>query len=210
MDGFKAYKYYLAIKQHFTNQKFDVFQNRGRMRGSLETFRSRNDHYIFEKLARKYPNDKDFIQYCAANFMYGHTDFIWNDQAGYEMYVTYISRKQSITNVFKQDLATIINNEASYDFGGQKIPDVIRLWLGGRITIETLVILNDFDGFVTKLKSNDHIKLLIGDDLLRLEKSKGFVKYDSYRVVNHYLNFIEELKQDSQHGPYISEKSVTI
>ena len=43
MDGFKAYRYYLAIKLHFTTDKFNVFENRGNVRGTREAFNVRND-----------------------------------------------------------------------------------------------------------------------------------------------------------------------
>ncbi len=61
MDGFKAYKYYMAIKLHFTKDGFDVFKNRGNVKGTREAFNARNDSYLFEKLARKFPVDKDLI-----------------------------------------------------------------------------------------------------------------------------------------------------
>ena len=71
MDGFKAYRYYLAIKLHFTTDKFNVFENRGSVRGTREAFNARNDRYIFEKLATKRTDDKDIIQFFAANFEIG-------------------------------------------------------------------------------------------------------------------------------------------
>ena len=48
MDGFKAYKYYMAIKLHFTSLKYNVFETRGHVKGTRDTFNSRNDRYIFE------------------------------------------------------------------------------------------------------------------------------------------------------------------
>ena len=63
MDGYKAYRYYLAIKLHFTTDKFDVFQNRGNVKGTREAFNARNDRYIFEKLAQKRSDDKEIIQF---------------------------------------------------------------------------------------------------------------------------------------------------
>jgi hypothetical protein len=68
MDGFKAYRYYLAIKLHFTSDKFNVFENRGNVKGTREAFTARNDRYIFEKLANKYNDDREIIQFFVANF----------------------------------------------------------------------------------------------------------------------------------------------
>ena len=63
----------MAIKLHFTNDEFNVFENRGRVKGTRDTFNARNDRYIFEKLATKYPTDKEIIQF---SFLTLHTMLI--------------------------------------------------------------------------------------------------------------------------------------
>ena len=78
MDGFKAYKYYIAIKLHFTKDNFDVFKNRGNVKGTRDAFNARNDRYMFEKLARKYPVDRDLIQFYVANFAYGNDAAVYS------------------------------------------------------------------------------------------------------------------------------------
>lgn len=193
MDGFKAFKYYTAIKLHYTNPKFDVFVNRGRVKGSFSSFTNRNDRMLFEKIARQFPNDKDCIQYIAANFMYGNPNLVYHADEAMDNYKEYIRRKQAITRIFAVDLATIIDSGADYDFSGQKIPDVIQLLMAKKISLETIVILNDMDGIVEKMKQSS-VALLMGDELLKIEKSKGFVKYDSYKVMGLYQNFLEEIK----------------
>lgn len=184
MDGFKAFKYYTAIKLHFSTPKFDVFVNRGHVRGSYQKFLDRNDHMIFEKLGRQF-NDKDFIQYVAANFMYGNPEVIYDPTDALANYKEYLRRKQSITKIFNDDVQTIIDTGASYDFSGSKIPDILQLFMGKRITLETVVILNDIDNFIDELKQGT-IALLLGDELLKIEKSKGFVKYVPEKIMPIY------------------------
>lgn len=194
MDGYKAYQYYAAIKLHFTNPKYNVFESKGRVRCSVDKFRSRNDHYLFEKLASKFTSDKQYIQYIASNFMYRNPNVIYSAEEADSNFREYLRRRQSMTKIFQDDLYTITNSGAHYNFSGHKIPDVVQLWLSNKITLETLVILNDLDNFAEKLRQDDHINLLLGDELTRIEKSKGFVKYDSYKVMSPYLSFIEEQK----------------
>lgn len=194
MDGFKAFKYYTAIKLHFTSPKYDVFASKGRVRCSADKFRSRNDYYLFEKLASKFTSDKQYIQYIASNFMYRNPNVIYSADEAESNFQEYLRRRQSMTKIFQDDLYTITNTGAHYNFSGHKIPDVVQLWLSGKITLETVVILNDFDRFAEKLRQDDHINLLLGDELTRIEKSKGFVKYDSHKVTSPYLSFIEEQK----------------
>lgn len=199
MNGFTAFKYYTAIKLHFTSPKFNVFVNRGRVRGSHQKFLMRNDYLLFEKLAKQYPNDKDCIQYIASNFMYGNPNVVYEQDEGVANYKEYLRRKQSITRVFANDLDTILKEGAQLNFSGSTIPDILQLYMSKRITIETLVILNDLHDIMTMMKDNQHLQLILGDELLRIEKSKGFVKYDSYKVMQPYQSFLEEL-QGTTHG----------
>lgn len=192
MDGFMAYKYYMAIKLHFTNPKFDVFVNRGRIRITRERFEARNDHYLFEKLARQYPQDKDYIRFCASNFMYGNPELVYKANEAAANFKEYTRRKQSMTKVFTDDLATIVNSGARHNFSGNQIPDVLQLYLAKRITLETMVILNDLEAFVERVRENPQA-VLIADDLLLIEKSKRFVTYDTNRILIPYQDFLEDI-----------------
>lgn len=195
MDGFKAYKYYAALKLHFSSKSYNVFKNKGRVRYSRDKFMSRNDRYLFEKLGHRFASERDYIIYVAANMMYGNKTVVYDTTTGDANYQEYTRRRQAITNVFRNDMHTIANSGVQYDFAGQKVPGVIQLWLAGKITTETMVILDDLDGIVEKVKRNSHLALLFEDDLLVLEKSKGFVKYDSYKVMAVYTELIEDIKR---------------
>lgn len=212
MNAFTVYKYYMSIKLHFSDPKFNVFVNKGRIRGSVDTFNARNDRMLFERLGRQFSTDKECIQYLAANFMYGNTDVVYNALDGMTNYQEYLRRKQSITKVFEDDLHKIINSGARYtpdEFSGFKIPDVVQLLLAKKITLETIVILDSIDAIVDKLKQRSHISLLLSDDLRRIEKSKGFVKFDSYKVMGPYLNFLEEA-QGTTNGQDIPSTSAQV
>ena len=51
MTGFEVYKMYLALKQHFTKEKYDYHKYRGKVRASEDAFEQRHDRYFFKKLA---------------------------------------------------------------------------------------------------------------------------------------------------------------
>jgi hypothetical protein len=193
MDGYKAYKYYMAVRLHFTQAKYNVFVNRGHVKGTYQQFANRNDARLFERIARNYTNDKECIQYFASNFMYGNTNVVYDEELGRSNYKEYIRRKQSITRVFADDLGTMEHLGIHYEFSGNKIPDVLQLMMSKKITLETVSILNDMDGIVDRMKETA-LSLVLGDELMRIEKSKGFVKYDSYKVMSPYQQFLEDVK----------------
>ena len=181
MDGFKAYKYYMAIKLHFTSSKYNVFENRGQVKGTRETFSLRNDWYIFEKLSQKYPNDKDIIQFFVSNFAYGNDTAIYGNSEAEELYSEWQRRKQSITKIFIDDLTKIMNICDVHKFNTEGIfknvngdlPVLLSMFIQGKVTIESLRIIDDLYPFVNAWENDPTIKIVMGDKLLRIEKQIG-------------------------------------
>ena len=200
MDGFKAYKYYMAVKLHFTSKKYNVFETRGNVKGTREAFNSRNDRYIFEKLGQKY-DDREIIQFFVSNFAYGNDTAIYGNSEAEDLYFEWQKRKQSITKTFIDDLANIMNicdvHKFSYDgiFKSKDgdLPVLTSMFLSGKISIETLRMIDDIEPFVDSWESDPMIKIVLGDKLLRIEKLKGFVKYDSDKITKVFNHFKEEL-----------------
>lgn len=203
MDGFKAYRYYLAIKLHFTTDKFNVFENRGNVRGTREAFNARNDRYIFEKLASKRPDDKDIIQFFVSNFAYGKDTAIYAGQEAEDNYMVWQKRKQSITKVFIDDLAAILthvevnkmSHSAIFDFADNEYPVALKMFIGGKITIETIRILDDFTGILDKWKVHPSVRYIWDDEMRRAIKLSGFVKYDKIKLSQIFEKFKEEVEE---------------
>jgi len=203
VDGFKCYKYYMAIKLHFTRDSFNVFKNRGVVKGTREAFYARNDRYMFERLARKYPADKDLIQFFVANFAYGNESAVYSGEESDSTYLEWLKRKQSITKVFTDDLNTVLmdaykkklKEDAIINFTSNEYPTILNLYLGKQIGIETVSILNSINSMVTQWKDNDAVVLLWENEIRRIEKVTGFIKYDSSRLMPIYQSFKEEIKE---------------
>ena len=203
MDGFKAYRYYLAIKLHFTTDKFNVFENRGHVRGTREAFNARNDRYIFEKLAQKMPDDREIIQYFTSNFAYGNDTAIYAGQEADDNYLQWQKRKQSITKIFIDDLASLmthievnkLKSTALFNFTDSEYPVALKMFVGSKITIETLRIIDDFTGIIDEWKNHSSVKYIWDDELRRVTKLTGFVKYDKIKLGKIYQHFKDELAE---------------
>jgi len=203
VDGFKAYKYYIAIKLHFTKDNFDVFKNRGNVKGTRDAFNARNDSYMFEKLARKYPVDKDLIQYYVANFAYGNDAAIYSFEEAESNLLEWNRRKQSITKIFADDCNKIlmdacknkITQESIFNLTNKGYSSILKLFLGNQISLESLRIIDDLYPVIDSWKENSSMILLWENEIRRIEKSKGFVKYDSDKVTKVFNSFIQEIKE---------------
>ena len=162
MDGFKAYKYYMAIKLHFTSAKYNVFETRGSVKGTRDAFNARNDRYIFEKLGQKY-DDREIIQFFVSNFAYGNDTAIYGNSEAEELYSEWQRRKQSITKIFIDDLTNIMNvcdvhrftTDGIFKSRNGDLPVLTSMFLSGKISIETMRMLDDLERF---LESTDPVE----------------------------------------------------
>jgi hypothetical protein len=158
---------------------------------------------MFEKLARKYQVDRDIIQYYVANFAYGNENVVYDIAEADENLLEWNKRKQSMTKIFADDLNKIlmdaykrkIKEPSIINFTLNQYPSILNLYLGKQIGIETLRILDDYDNLLEQWKQNTSMVLLWENEIRRVEKSKGFVKYDSDRVLSTYQSFKEEVKE---------------
>jgi len=203
VDGFKAYRYYLAIKLHFTTEKFNVFENRGNVKGTREAFNARNDRYIFEKLATKFDNDRDIIQFFVANFAYGNGNAIYEGKTAEDNLTEWNRRKQSISQIFIDDLAKLLTYievnrlpaEAVLNFVDDEYPVALKLFIGGQISIETLNILQEYYPVVEEWSKNSAVQHIWSDELLRIKKLTGFVKYNKIKAGKVFTHFMEEIAE---------------
>jgi hypothetical protein len=185
----------MAVKLHFTTNSYNVFNNRGHVKGARDTFYARNDRFIFEKLARKFPTERDIIQYFVANFAYGNQEVVYEPSTGDSNLITWNKRKQSISQVFESDLHTILlhlekNGMTEKHLYEGNPPELFKLYLGGYVTVETMVILNSFADYLTTLKLQ--LNLLWAEECRIIDKCKGFVKFDKDRLLQVYQTFKQE------------------
>lgn len=183
IDGFRVYKFYLAVKLHYTTDKFNVFENQGRVRGSRDKFWSRNDRGLFEKLGRQFDTDREVIEYFVSNFAAGNDCVVYDGSTAGDNHTNWLKIKQSLTKTFRDDLSKIVlhleNNpdkvDDLYDFDGPRIPELMKLCIGNEITVQSLVILNSFRNFFEnwKLQTN----LIFEDECRRIIKSEKFVSF---------------------------------
>lgn len=188
----------MAIKLHLTTDRYDVFKSEGRVSGTRSTFEKRNDRFLFEKLGRKFSQPRELIEYFVANIAYGNKQVIYSSESD-EYYETWMKRKESRTYTFKQQLEYIrthleVNRLKFEDLFNSEgsVPELLKLYVGGHIHLETMVIINEVESFIPKWKS---LEFLWGDQLRIINKIKNFVKYDKDKLQSIYLSFKEEFSE---------------
>lgn len=175
MDDFTAYRLFLAIKLHFTQKKYDVFVNRGAIRGlNRETFAKKREAKWFRNISKQFKNPKDFVQACVAQVVYGSINDIYDLDTFNTNYQLWSKNKQRLTYLIKEDLSTI----DVPDIISGKPPKILKSTIGGKIHLETAVAINRHFSFITdEFLKKDY--LLFADEALKIKKLDRFVKYDT-------------------------------
>lgn len=198
MNGFKAYRYYIAIKLHFTKDGFNVFENRGNVKGSFETFNARNDSYLFEKMGRKFEKDSEIIQFFVSNMVQGDASTIYNDAVAAENFKQWLAWKESITYNFKEDLHKIELEAEKNGYSVDEIfnctlndfPIIIKLYLGKQINPITMAIITDIYEPAGEWLNNPTLSLVLEQEIRTLYKMKGFFKYDKEKLEKYFYDFL--------------------
>ena len=177
MTAFDTYRTYLALNQHFTRKSYDYFKYNGKVKVSETTFLGRKDRYFFEKASRKFKKE-EFIEFLLANYTSGTEHWIGNLMSGANLIEMkkWKKRIDSLTYTFKEDIIGIVDQDETLDSALKmqegRHPLLYRLYLRKKVSLETLVILDDLVGY-SKLwkKYND---MMMNDLLFLMEKYRPF------------------------------------
>lgn len=191
MEPYEVYRYYLALRLHFTTDQYDVIQQRGKVRASKQAFFKRKDLLAIRKVAESY-SDQEVVNFLVANFVSGDR---WGgifDVESKDRYLSWKKRLESISYTFEKELSKLqlYCDKNSLEFASLFIsvngqhPFVIKEYLRNSISIETLVILNKIMPFVNNLD------VTLSQDLIWPDTSRLIKKYGPF------LN-IEKSKYDA-------------
>ena len=190
MTPFEAYKEYLALKNHFTKPEYDYKKYNGKLKVNADSFNTRKDKLFFQKLA-KHPDVHNFL---VANL--SRNEKAWIKELAYseeaeKTYKDWLKRNQSLTYVIKNEIKQL---DSPFDLNfivskNKPHPPLLKLYLGGYVSLETLCVLLD----ITKAKKHWDSKMeydpIYQEIKLKIEKYTPFVKYEKEKVKNIVIDF---------------------
>ena len=191
---FETYRTYLSMKSHFTNPKYDFFKYGGKSRATVTSFNKRKDKYWFEKTSRKY-SDEEVLNFLLANFVNANNpQNLWIGEiinSGERNYADWMRRKQSLTYLFKEQSNELLSNNdlnEVFNCSKNKHPVVLKKYLGGEISLETLTILEKVFSFVSKFdkKLTDPVWETVS---LKIKKYIPFININVF----HYKKILKEV-----------------
>ena len=183
MTGYEAYKMYVALKNHFNSDTYDYFRYGGKTRANVKSFEMRHDKYFFNKLAKH----KDTERFVLANIIEDNPN-VWvgdlaNEQQAELNYKTWLKRQESLSYVFTNDLDNLspaYNDNLVVE--GSNHPLLLKLLIQKKVSLETIVVLNDLCGFFR------HWNKKIEEDVIwpmvykKCKKYRPFLKFDKDKL----------------------------
>ena len=190
---FETYQTYLSMKNHFTNSKYDFFTYGGKSRATMTSFNKRKDKYWFEKTSRKY-SDQEITNFLLANFVTTDTpQNLWIGEiinSGEKTYADWMKRQQSLTYLFKEQSTELLSEKKLEEvFNCSKgHPPLLKKYLGGEISLETLTILEKVFSFVKNFdkKLKDPVWESVS---LKIKKYVPFININVF----HYKKILKEV-----------------
>ena len=196
MDGFDTYKTYLALKQHFSNKSYDFFKYNGKVRASPTSYETRKDKYFFEKASKKYKRE-EFIDYVVATITRNSDSWIGNilNEKNQINYKKWQKVTEALAYTFREDLGVLYEYEEDFNkvfkmVDGQH-PILFRLFLRGKVSLETMVLLDDLVNYSDSwYKYRD---IIIDDFLFTMNKYKPFLNNRVDVDKKKYIKIIKNL-----------------
>ena len=192
MTPLETYQSYLALKLHFGG-KYDYFKYGGKTSATLSAFEKRKDKYKFVKLSQKL-SDPQILDYYLANFIRGKE---WIGDFDQKNWLEHKKVNQSLEYVYRNDvekLLTLVENfDILFKVGEGNHPKLVKAYLGKKISLETLVILEkilqyrkQFDAKISETYVWPKVSLLI-------EKYEPFLNIDVRAFRIETLTAVKEL-----------------
>lgn len=171
---------------HFSSPYYDYVKYNGKVKANESSFSKKNNVYHFHKLSKKL----DLEKFLIANFFVD--DRLWIGELfepkAHEIYLEYNKRQAAMTYRFKEEIKKIDNLNEWIKTDG-KYPKLYVEYKQGRISPETLIIMNDVLDIFNYWARNIQDPILYPEQMNKLNKLRPFVKYDKEK-------YTEILKQN--------------
>jgi hypothetical protein len=191
MEPNDVYIMYCAMKAHFSKTDYDFIKYGGKTKVSRDSFYKRKDRHFFVKLSKKYKTKTEIMHYYVSNFIKDKKGYIANFSD--ENYKSWLLKRDGFFEQFTIEMQPYIKNfEPLFQVKDNNHPKLLKEFLGSRLSLETMIILDDLVEYGKKWD-----KQLEGDivwiDLKKLMKNyKGFLTINKNKYRMKLLKLIEE------------------
>lgn len=188
MDAIDAYKVYVALKNHFSQDNYDYFKYNKKTNVTYDSFLKRKDKIFFAKLGNR--KEAYIEEFLVSNFIVDTKTWIGEllSDESESKYKEWKRKQESLTYVFNSEISFFDGLEKDefdnlFKIVDNQHPKILRMYFQNEISLETLIILNSIFRFIEKY--DKHITDPIYKKVSKLcKKYQPFLKFDANKMKN--------------------------
>ena len=190
MEAIDTYLMYCALKAHFGKTDYDFVTYHGKTRIKRDSFYKRKDRGFFVKISRKYKTEENVKNYFVSNFIKDGKGYVSNFND--ENYEEWKDKRANFYNQFALEIGPFVKNfNPIFFIKDDEHPILLKEYLGKRVSLETLIILDELVEF-TKTWNKKLSEDYIWQDIKKLMNNyKRFLTLDKNKYRIQLLNLIE-------------------
>ena len=187
MEPIDVYLMYCAMKAHFGKSDYDFVTYRGKTRIKRDTFYKRKDRSFFVRLARKYKTEQEIQNYFVANFIKDKKGYIANFND--ENYESWKLKRQGFFDLFEVEMKPLVEAfEDLFTVTNGQHPKLMKEFLGGRVSLETIIILDELVGYGPQWDTE------LRDDIIWIDLNNLMNNYERFLTIDQEQYKIRLLK----------------
>lgn len=175
MNPYDCYRDYVALKLHFSRWDYDFFHFRGSTNTTVKSFMKRKDRYWFEKLSHLHSPFERILSNCCVNELVWIRDIV----VDVDVYLDWQGRQDTLTRTFIKEIENLTKVfDKNFLYSPGMHPYLVREYLGGRISLETITIISDLTDCVSYWGNKVEDDPLFEMTVRRIMKYSPFLEYD--------------------------------
>ncbi len=188
MSPYECYIDYLALKRHFTTESYDYFKYNGKVSAKRDSFEKRKDKFFFEKLSKHKEPHEFIVSNLIKNPKAWVRDIVYSDVAE-SNYQDWIKKKQSLSYIISNELSNFNDDfDSNFKVLDGQVPHIISLYLGGKISLETLLVITDTIGCFSYWNKALKDNIIWSDISMLIRKALPFIHYDKSKIKRIFLD----------------------
>lgn len=170
-QGYEAYKLYLALQRHFSTN-YDFHKYNGKVNASKAAYEKRNDMFSFEKLTKIVPQD-ELMDFFICHFL--DNPKCWIRSMNKQNYEKYKAKLKNFPTTFAEELEYLSQyNPAELMAVNNDIPLIHKLCMEKKVSMETLIAMDKFFGFIDNHEAEVKIPFAWPDHIAALKNYRPF------------------------------------
>ena len=174
MDAAEVYLTYCSIKAHFSRKNYDYHKFNGKTTAKKASFYKRRDRIFYARIARKYKSKKDIENFIISNFIATKNGYIGSFKE--DNYIAWKKKTEALTYNFINEMTPYADRFEELFKWEDNHPLLLKEYLGKRVSIESMVILQELVNYMKSWKDKD---LIWKDHKLLISKYKNFLTIDT-------------------------------